>query len=316
MRLDVVIATYNRAPLLKRLLDSLRAATVPESLTMRVLVVDNNSSDNTRTLVEAILPEWDSLVYMFERTQGKSAALNTGLANVKADLVGMVDDDEEVHEGWLHAIDDIFRDETIDFVSGPCLPRWAGPIPAWLPPDYPAIIGWVEAGDQIREYGKDYTGIMMGGNAVLRTSALRAVGGYNPTLGRTGTNLCSGEDADLHDRLLATGARGVYYPQLVIYHYVPPERLTKKYFRRWCLHHGVTKAAVDRLRPEAVPYLCGVPRYVIGKALRSAMFLLRSAIAPSSPARSFSSELAIWDLCGFLYGKYVVTPAKLAGRMP
>jgi len=316
MKLDVVIATYNRAPLLQRLLESLRTATVPKTLAVRVLVVDNNSNDGTRQLVETMQREWAGLVYVFEGTQGKSAALNTGLASVDADLVGMVDDDEEVHESWFLAIDEIFRDATIDFVSGPCLPRWGGPIPAWLPPDYPAIIGWVEAGDQIREYGKDYTGIMMGGNAVLRTAALHAVGGYNPTLGRTGTNLCSGEDADLHDRLLASGARGVYYPQLVIYHYVPPERLTKKYFRRWCLHHGVTKAAVDRLRPEAVPYLCGVPRYVIGKAARSAVLLLRSAVAPSNPAASFSRELAIWDLCGFLYGKYIVTPAKLAGRMP
>ena len=71
-------------------------------------------------------------------------------------------------------------------------------------------------------------------------------------------------------RLLLFGARGFYRPDLIIHHYVPPERLTKQYFRRWCFWRGVSQGVLDRRRPAGVPHLLGVPRYLYRKALTSA----------------------------------------------
>ena len=53
MRLDVIIPTYNRASLLPSALNSLLAAKVPPGLEVSITVVDNNSTDNTRTVVES-----------------------------------------------------------------------------------------------------------------------------------------------------------------------------------------------------------------------------------------------------------------------
>ena len=67
----------------------------------------------------------------------------------------------------------------------------------------------------------------MGGNAIFRRSVLMKVGLYTTWLGRTDKGLLSGEDEELYGRLLASGAKGMYLPNLKIYHYVVPERLTK-----------------------------------------------------------------------------------------
>ena len=94
MQLDVIIPTYNRQKLLERTLQSLRVARVPEGLTVKVTVVDNNSSDGTRALVErwkASFP--DRLSYVFEPKQGRSHALNAGIDSSDGDLLGFIDDD-------------------------------------------------------------------------------------------------------------------------------------------------------------------------------------------------------------------------------
>jgi len=76
MNLDVIIPTYNRSALLKRTLDSLLAARVPEGLSVRITVVDNNSKDETRAFVEDYVRRYgDRINYLFEGQQGRSAAL-------------------------------------------------------------------------------------------------------------------------------------------------------------------------------------------------------------------------------------------------
>ena len=314
MKLDVIIATYNRSGLLERLLASLRAAPVPPSLTANAVVVDNNSRDATKAMVERAQKGWNGrLRYLFEPRQGKCYALNRGIESSDAGLIGLLDDDEEIDNGWFETIARTFADSSITFISGPYVPRWGGPIPSWLPATHPAIIGWVDAGTKVLEYEKDYFGTMMGGNAVVRAGALKRIGGFNTGLGRTGDNLCGCEDADVYRRLMLNGARGLYVPDLVIHHYVPPERLTKQYYRRWCLHHAVTLARVDQARPQPVPYLLGVPRYLVGRALRAVPRLIAAAATRRwATASTFGSELALWDLAGFVYGRYLGEPSDLA----
>ena len=102
MRLDVVIPTYNRAALLTRALESLLAADRPDGLDVTVTVVDNRSTDNTRAVVESFMPRFGgSLQYVYEAKPGRSHALNAGIAATRGDLVGMIDDDEEVDRTWL-----------------------------------------------------------------------------------------------------------------------------------------------------------------------------------------------------------------------
>jgi len=308
MRLDVVIPTYNRAALLARALESLLAARRPDGLDVHVTVVDNRSTDDTRAVVESFVPRFGGglLHYVYEPHAGRSHALNAGIAATCGDLLGMIDDDEEVDRDWLLTIAAAFEDSTTDFIGGPYVPRWGGERPAWLGTAYKAAIGWVDAGPSIQQYGPGFDGLLMGGNAVIRRSVLERVGPYSTDLGRTSDGrLLSCEDRDMFNRLLMVGAKGFYRPDLLILHYVPPERLTKRYFRRWSFWHGVSLGVLDRRRPAAVPYLLGVPRYMIGVAVRSALDTAGWNRRRREPARTFKNELAWWDLAGFFYGKHV-----------
>jgi glycosyltransferase involved in cell wall biosynthesis len=307
LQLDIILPTYNRQHLLARTLDSVLAAEVPPGLTVRVTIVDNNSTDGTRELVRARAADFSGrLTYLFEPHAGKPFALNAGIAATGGDLIGLIDDDEEIDRQWYRCIEKAFRDETLDFIGGRCLPRWGGERPAWLGRYYQGVIGWVENGLEPLDFGPSFPGILTGGNAVIRRAMMRKVGPYSTMLSRTATRLMGAEDEHLYYRLLRIGAKGRYLPDLVIYHYVPAERMTRRYFRRWCFWCGVSRGLIDLEYPAPVPYLAGVPRYMFGKAARDGVRSLQSVITGLVPPdERFAGELNFWDLAGFIYGKHV-----------
>jgi glucosyl-dolichyl phosphate glucuronosyltransferase len=314
MTLDVILPTFNREALLRRTIDSLERARRPSHLDVRILVVDNASTDGTRAMVHGAAPRFGGrLTYLFEPITGKPHALNAGIAATDGELVGLIDDDEEIDDGWFECIARTFVDREIDFLGGRCLPRWGASRPAWLGTGYLGVIGWVDPGEEPRTMDASYPGILTGGNAVIRRSRLEKAGGYSTALNRTGAQLLGCEDEDMYHRLLALGARGRYAPDLVIYHHVPASRLTKRYFRRWCFWRGVSLGVMDRTRPANVAYLAGVPRYQIGRAARGLLRLATPAWRQTDAARQrFEAELACWDLAGFLWGKHFHrTPAPI-----
>jgi glucosyl-dolichyl phosphate glucuronosyltransferase len=318
MTLDVILPTFNRQALLARALASLRTARVPAGMHVRVLVVDNGSTDGTRALVREQADSFDGrLQYLFVPTPGKPHALNAGIAATDGELVGLIDDDEEIDGGWFECIHRSFRRDE-DFIGGKCLPRWGAARPAWLGSGYLGVIGWVDPGPVSRPMDASYPGILMGGNAVIRREALERAGPYSTALNRTGAKLLGCEDEDMYHRLLAKGARGRYVPDLVIYHHVPAERLTRRYFRRWCFWRGVSLGVMDRDRKAPVPYLAGVPRYRIGRAARGILGIAAGLARngrTSGPAERFEHELASWDLAGFFWGRHFHrAPAESAAQ--
>jgi glucosyl-dolichyl phosphate glucuronosyltransferase len=313
MTLDVIVPTFNREALLRRTLDSLGRARRSADLDVRIVIVDNGSTDATRALVRDAAPRFGGrLRYLFESTSGKPYALNAGIAATDGDLIGLIDDDEEIDEGWFECIARTFADPRIDFIGGKCLPRWGAARPPWLGNGYLGVIGWVDPGPEPRTMDASYPGILMGGNAVIRRICLEAAGGYSTALNRTGTQLLGCEDEDMYHRLLARGARGRYVPELVIYHHVPASRLSKRYFRRWCFWRGVSLGVMDRTRRADVAYLAGVPRYQFGRAARGLLRMARLSWSGTNDAQPdrFEAELACWDLAGFFWGKHFHRTAK------
>jgi glucosyl-dolichyl phosphate glucuronosyltransferase len=307
--IDVVLPTFNREALLQRTLDSLRAARRPASLDVRIVVVDNGSTDGTRAIVRQAQDHarfGGRLRYVFEPTSGKPYALNAGIAATHGDLIGLIDDDEEIDEAWFECIAREFTDRDLDFIGGRVLPRWEAARPRWLGDGYLGVIGWVDPGPDAKPMDASYQGILMGGNAVIRRRILDAAGPYSTALNRTGTRLLGCEDEDMYHRLLALGARGRYVPDLVIHHYVPETRLAKPYFRRWCFWRGVSLGVMDRDRRASVAYLAGVPRYQVGRAARGLLRLCTPSFDRTDAARQrrFEAELACWDLAGFAWGKH------------
>ena len=304
MNIDVVVPTYNRSVLLRRTIESLLRAAVPEGLRVTIVVVDNNSKDDTAAMIAGMRSRANrTLVYLKETKVGSSNARNAGIAAGHSELIGFIDDDEEVDEHWFEVVAREFADPATQYIGGPYL---AGPdvrLPGWLPPGYNGVIGVMPQRPR-SFYGPEFAGNLNSGNAVLRRSVFDAVGLYDPKLGRSGVGLLSEEDAELYRRLQAAGMRGVYVPELVIYHHVPESRLTRTYYRRWCYWRGISHGVADRQQPEPVSYAFGLPRYRIGQAVRGLIALPANLLAGKGSGEAFASELGFWSFLGFVRGKF------------
>lgn len=313
LRLDVLVATHDRASLLDRCIRSVLNARPSPLLDVHVTVICNACRDDSRDLVLRLQAAFPGQLSMIEeRRRGKSKALNAGIAATTGDLVGMIDDDEEVDAAWIEIIGKAFQDPDLDFVGGPYLPVSPAPPPDWLPDDYLAVLGGADNGNVRRPYSRDFPGILKGGNAVIRRAMLQRVGPYAEHLGPgASARLFSCEDEDMYWRLLDHGARGHYLPDLVIYHYISKARLTRQYYRDWCFWRGVSRGLMDRRHPLAVPYFAGVPRFLWGRAARA---LLRRVVPrQATPDRErFADELRMWDVAGYFYGRHIYTLARFS----
>src|SRR4051812_18990090 len=101
---SVVLSTYNRARSLLLTLESLVSQETPPHLQYEIIVVDNNSTDETRAVVEGLRSRFTRLFYHFEGRQGVSYGRNTGIANARAPIVAFTDDDNDVSPTWVATI--------------------------------------------------------------------------------------------------------------------------------------------------------------------------------------------------------------------
>jgi glycosyltransferase involved in cell wall biosynthesis len=306
LTLDVVVPTYNRSSLLRKTIQSLLSASVPEGLHVSIIVVDNNSKDDTRDVVFEMQAQAHLRIeYVLQPLQGSSQTRNAGIGAGTGELIGVIDDDEEVEAHWYETVAREFADPNIQFIGGPCLPNCEIPLPQWLPPGYNGVIGAIEARPR-QIFGESFPGILPGGNAVFRRAVFERVGLYDVQLGRSGKGLLSEEDAEFYRRLLAAGLRGFHVPDLAIYHYVPAKRLTRRYHRRWCFWRGVSQGIADKKRKEPVRYFFSIPRYRVMRGIDGFFDIPRNLSSRFVSGKSFARELFFWDLVGFVYGKHFV----------
>jgi glycosyltransferase involved in cell wall biosynthesis len=307
MKFSVVIATYNRAAELRRTLASLAA--LQSEHPWEVVVVDNNSPDDTKAVVESAIPDFPvALTYVFEREQGRSAALNCGFTKASGDIIVTTDDDVRVPQNWLTEIGRAFDTLRCDYVGGRVLPLWGGPQPRWLPNrggHLWAVIALLDFGPKPVAFGKR---VPLGVNMAFRRSALDTVGGFNPRIGRKAGTLLGQEVREWCLRAHGAGLVGFYSPDIVVQHVIPADRLRKPYFRKWFYWRGISRAmlyadtGLDMEAPEQstldyskVPHVLGIPRYMF----RSALIAVRDIVAATlrrDPIQAFEREA--W-LCFF-----------------
>jgi glucosyl-dolichyl phosphate glucuronosyltransferase len=308
----VLICTYNRAALLAETLDSLTACRVSK-VRWNVLVVDNNSTDDTRQVVTSRIVDYPvALGYLFEPRQGKSHALNTGLHGTDAPIIVFTDDDVRVTAGWLDAsCRALLDDPSVDYTGGPVHPIWEQPCPDWLDQRRSDLWGTLA----ILDYGperfvfEDRRRVPLGANMAVRRQLIDRIGGFDPQLGRNGDSLLGQEQAEFFCRSRAAGARGVYEPAMALHHHVPAGRLTKHYFRRWWYWKGVSKSRLAMRHPvtelgvdlRTVPMIAGVPRFMVGTAARDAAAWVGACVTRNPIART-RHEMMLCYFFGYVRG--------------
>ena len=190
MRFSIVIATYNRAAMLRDTLESL--SRLRSSAPWEVVVVDNNSPDNTRDVVEAAARSFPvRLRYAFEREQGRSAALNHGFHIAAGEILVTTDDDVRVEPDWLDHIEFGLATKQCDYVGGRVLPIWESKPPRWIPRTNGrmwAVIALLDYGPDALRFGAR---VPLGVNMAIRREAIERVGGFDTQIGAGSTGVGS-----------------------------------------------------------------------------------------------------------------------------
>lgn len=243
---SVVVCTFNRANLLRATIEALRTQ-APVSGGYEVIVVDNNSSDDTRTVAEQLAGESAIPIrYLFEPNQGLSFARNAGVRIASGEIVAFVDDDVHAERGWLRALVAPFRDGRVACAGGPIRPIWPFLRPAWLTKDWEGYLG-INEFDAARDVG-EFRGPIYpwGGNIAFRREVFDTVGMFPTELGRKGTGLLANEEVSLCRRIEKAGKRISFVAAAVVYHRIHPERLTKQAFYHRAYAQGRSEAIVDQ----------------------------------------------------------------------
>jgi glycosyltransferase involved in cell wall biosynthesis len=311
MKYSIVIATYNRADELRETLASL--AGLRTDGPWEVIVVDNNSSDDTRQVVDEMTARFPApLRYVFEREQGRSPALNAGLRAAAGQIIATTDDDVRVPPDWLTLAAEGLARQQCDYVGGRVLPIWRGPRPAWLS-DHGgkqwAVIALLDYGNAPIEFGAR---VPLGVNMAFLRSAFERAGNFDPRSGRRAGTLLGQEVREWCIRARKAGVRGFYIPELTLEHVIPASRLKKQYFRRWFYWRGISRAqlyerlGLDMEAPEqttldfsTVPHILGVPRYLYRKAFAALAGCIGRTLAGDRKA-AFDHELWVCFFCGIL----------------
>lgn len=298
--LTVLVCTFNRAGDLREMLDTALAQETGGAFTYEVLVVDNNSTDRTRAVVEELIAQGHrNLRYLFEPRQGKSWALNTGLAAVRGWAYTIADDDFVVPADWLSKIVHALRaNPTASFVGGKVRPLWQGAVPRWLGREHWSAVALADYGDApfVADEGRPVCLLACS----FRVTDVEAVGGYRTHLGVSAHRIGGVEDLEILQRLWKAGRRGLYLPGLTLDHKVPASRMTRSYHRRWHTGHGRFYAALRDPRTErSSARLLDVPAHLYRQA-GAAAAQWAGAMLRGRPDAAFAHETTIRFFLGFL----------------
>ena len=117
---SIIIPAYNEADVIGKCLQSCADQTV---LPEEVLVVNNNSSDETVAIVKKFAKDHPELPLklLHEKEQGMVPARDKGLDEAVSDVLGRIDSDTILEPGWVEGVKEIFLDDMVDAASGPML---------------------------------------------------------------------------------------------------------------------------------------------------------------------------------------------------
>ncbi len=306
MRVSVVIPTHGRPDDLEIALDSVVRQTFDPGA-FEVVVVDNAASEACATQVAGWRKKAACAVhYVAEPRIGLHNARHTGARRADGEILAYIDDDCQATPDWLTALCEGFVASEVAVVGGAVEPIWAAPPPPWVADLPPGYLSLLDLGPTARDL--TWPEDVFGCNLAVRRRVLFEVGGFNPDGYATPSMRWYRGDGEtgLLRKVYGAGHRVRYVPTARVYHRIPAERLTERYFVRRAWSSGVSDAfAAYRSRrlglsrapgahasgaaPEA-----GWQGSRLGRAIRA----LRQA---SAPRRSLRIRLAYYrGVAGFL----------------
>jgi glucosyl-dolichyl phosphate glucuronosyltransferase len=309
--ISVIVCTYNRIDSLLRVLQDLKKQIITEgSFAWELVIVDNNSTDGTKAVIENYREnEQLSVQYVFEPRQGKSFALNAGVQAARGEVLAFTDDDVILNEHWLSSIHIAVTRYPYNCFGGKVLPVLEDALPSWLSKDdrkyriYGGPIVTHDRGNEIKKYDETMW-VPIGSNMFIRKKLFEKYGHFDTRLGfYSKETLVYGEDSEIMFRFKKGGEAVLYYPEAVVHHPAPADRIKKSYFRRW--HWGAGRGAARWMdfASGSVRYL-NVPRYLIRQFLEDLVWWL-IVLPGGKEYKKFYYEMQLLYKLGIIYEFYI-----------
>ena len=214
-------------------------------LAIELVIIDNNSSDHTKQIVEqftARLP----LRYLFESRPGKNCALNKALGEViLGEIIVFTDDDVEPSQNWLTEINRTSsRWPEYDVFGGKITLVWPeSEVPAWTSlPSIRQVYGIHDLGSTECSYVR--WRYPFGANYWVRRSVFASGRRFDEGIGPHPKKRSMGSEASFLRQLALEGYHMLYCPGVVVGHHIHTEMLSPKGIRKRV--YGIGRGRVSR----------------------------------------------------------------------
>ncbi|MGB0368902.1 MAG: glycosyltransferase, partial [Flavobacteriales bacterium] len=246
--ISVIVCCYNSCKRITPTLEHLFKQEVSESFNWEIIVIDNNSTDDTANKSKQLYRNSGSAIpfrVIKEPNPGLSYARQAGFTASKHEIALMVDDDNWLSSNYLDGIWKTFQtDSTIGMVGGLGIPELSKPAPEWF--EHYAYC--YATGPQTTDAKPGIAEHLYGAGLALKLSVLDRLiaNGFTSLLSdRIGNSLMSGGDTELCYAYRMAGVKLYYEPNITFQHELPQERINWSYLRRLFHGFGLTKARMD-----------------------------------------------------------------------
>lgn len=253
---SIVIPTYNRATLLEAAIKSVSQLRIPDGSQAEVLVIDNNSTDNTIDIVASAAANSPFPIrYILEERQGASHVRNRAIVEARFEHLVYLDDDmTSVASDWLEAYLRVLHEFQPDCVIGPVYPDFEHPPAKWMTPALLRCTAeYSRKGETASIVSADQAHEIPGCNFAVKKSVANEVGGFHPDLGPAGGASIRGEDFEFGEQLVLHGKRVAYAPACRISHLVSAQKMSEAGLRARWEGDGVTERYSLRIRGKELP---------------------------------------------------------------
>ncbi len=205
-RVSVIVPVKNGAQKIAGLLDSLMQVDYDREM-LEIVVVDGNSSDNTREIVL----RYPTVKLLTEERPGLNAARNTGIKNSTGEVIAFTDSDCIVSKNWVKKIVEDFGEKEVGCVGGNALRFYDDLISRYCDESLMPVMRIFTEKKALNEV-KPPVQYPAGCNMAIRRSILAEAGKFNE-------NIEYGFDEDeLVERICSTGHTMVLDPDLLVSH--------------------------------------------------------------------------------------------------
>lgn len=300
----IAIPTYNGANRLPELIERLQKQINTDNITWEIIVIDNNSSDNTAELIRTYLAHWQfpfPLKYYLETKQGAAFARARAVKESQAKFIGFLDDDNYPTANWVAAAYAFSQKYTkAGAFASQIHPDWETKPSETFVRCIAPFLAITERGNLPLIY-KPHNKLLppSAGLVVNRRAWLDSVPQKPILTGRTKNNTLTGEDLEMLSYIQKHGWEIWYNPEMEIYHQIPNWRLQKEYllpfFKGIGLSRFVTRMA--NLKPWEKPiflilYLINDLRKILFHLLKYRFSLRHNLVALCELQLFFSSLIS------------------------